>query len=78
LLESIRQLEANGASAPNFVRIVKESSNDVRDALMFLELSSQRVEFEDPLQVDRDRRFLLSQRVEGSCDRVKRESFSRF
>jgi hypothetical protein len=40
LLESIRQLEANGASAPNFVRIVKESANDVRDALMFLELSS--------------------------------------
>jgi replication-associated recombination protein RarA len=37
LLESIWQQEANGASAPNFARIVKESSNNVRDALMTLE-----------------------------------------
>jgi replication-associated recombination protein RarA len=37
LLESIWQREANGASAPNFARIVKESSNNVRDALMCLE-----------------------------------------
>ena len=37
LLESIWQREANGASAPNFARIVKESSNNVRDALMTLE-----------------------------------------
>jgi replication-associated recombination protein RarA len=37
LLESIWQVEANGASAPNFARIVKESSNNIRDALMTLE-----------------------------------------
>lgn len=37
LLESIWQREANGASAPNFARIIKESSNNVRDALMSLE-----------------------------------------
>jgi hypothetical protein len=37
LLESIWQREANGASAPNFARIVKESVNNVRDALMCLE-----------------------------------------
>jgi hypothetical protein len=37
LLESIWQREANGASAPTFARIVKESSNKVRDALMRLE-----------------------------------------
>ena len=37
LLESIWQREANGASAPNFARIVKESSNNIRDALMCLE-----------------------------------------
>jgi replication-associated recombination protein RarA len=37
LLESIWQREANGASAPNFARIVKDSANNVRDALMFLE-----------------------------------------
>ena len=37
LLESIWQREAGGASAPNFARIVKESSNNVRDALMTLE-----------------------------------------
>ena len=37
LLESIWGREANGASAPNFARIVKESSNNVRDALMTLE-----------------------------------------
>lgn len=37
LLESIWQREAQGASAPNFTRIVKESSNNIRDALMFLE-----------------------------------------
>jgi replication factor C small subunit len=37
LLESIWEREANGAGAPNFARIVKESSNNVRDALMTLE-----------------------------------------
>jgi replication-associated recombination protein RarA len=37
LLESIWLQEANGAPAPNFARIVKESSNNVRDALMSLE-----------------------------------------
>jgi hypothetical protein len=37
LLELIWQREANGAAAPNFARIVKESSNNVRDALMCLE-----------------------------------------
>jgi replication-associated recombination protein RarA len=37
LLESIWQREANGAPAPNFARIVKESANNVRDALMSLE-----------------------------------------
>jgi DNA polymerase III gamma/tau subunit len=37
LLESVWQREAQGALAPNFVRIVKESSNNLRDALMFLE-----------------------------------------
>lgn len=37
LLESIWQSEANGAPAPNFARIVKDSSNNVRDALMCLE-----------------------------------------
>jgi DNA polymerase-3 subunit gamma/tau len=37
LLESIWQHEANGAAAPNFARIVKESSNNVRDSLMCLE-----------------------------------------
>jgi replication-associated recombination protein RarA len=37
LLESIWQREANGASAPNFARIVKQSSNNLRDALMCLE-----------------------------------------
>jgi replication-associated recombination protein RarA len=37
LLEGIWQREANGASAPNFARIVKESSNNVRDAPMTLE-----------------------------------------
>lgn len=37
LLESIWQREASGAAAPNFSRIVKESANNVRDALMFLE-----------------------------------------
>ena len=38
LLESIWQREANGASAPNFGRVVKESSNNIRDALMCLEI----------------------------------------
>jgi len=38
LLESIWLREASGASAPNFVRIVKESSNNIRDALMCLEI----------------------------------------
>lgn len=37
LLEAIWQSEANGASAPNLARIVKESSNNIRDALMCLE-----------------------------------------
>lgn len=37
LLEFIWQREAAGGSAPNFARIVKESSNNIRDALMFLE-----------------------------------------
>jgi replication-associated recombination protein RarA len=37
LLESIWQRESEGASAPNFARIVKESSNNIRDALMCLE-----------------------------------------
>jgi replication-associated recombination protein RarA len=37
LLESIWQREAKGASAPNFTRIVKDSANNVRDALIFLE-----------------------------------------
>ena len=37
LLESIWQREANGAAAPNFARIVKESANNLRDALMCLE-----------------------------------------
>src|ERR1039458_4685091 len=38
LLEGIWQRETNGASAPNFARIVKESSNNIRDALMCLEI----------------------------------------
>jgi len=37
LLESIWQREANGTAPPNFARIVKESSNNIRDALMTLE-----------------------------------------
>ncbi len=37
LLESIWQREAKGAAAPNFARIVKESANNLRDALMCLE-----------------------------------------
>jgi replication-associated recombination protein RarA len=37
LLESIWRREANDAIAPNFGRIVKESSNNLRDALMCLE-----------------------------------------
>jgi DNA polymerase-3 subunit gamma/tau len=37
LLESIWQSEASGADAPNFARIIKDSANNVRDALMFLE-----------------------------------------
>jgi replication-associated recombination protein RarA len=37
LLESIWMRESNGAPAPNFARIVKESSNNIRDALMCLE-----------------------------------------
>jgi DNA polymerase-3 subunit gamma/tau len=37
LLETIWRCEASGASAPNFARIVKESANNVRDALMCLE-----------------------------------------
>jgi replication factor C small subunit len=38
LLESIWQREANGGSAPNCARIVKESSNNIRDSLMCLEI----------------------------------------
>ena len=38
LLESIWQREASGENAPNFARIVKESANNIRDALMFLEM----------------------------------------
>ena len=37
LLESIWLREASGSPAPNFARIVKESANNVRDALMCLE-----------------------------------------
>lgn len=37
LLESIWQRETNNAPAPNFARIVKESSNNIRDAVMCLE-----------------------------------------
>lgn len=37
LLESIWQREAHGATSPNFARIVKESANNLRDALMCLE-----------------------------------------
>jgi len=37
LLESIWQREASGADAPNFAQIVKDSANNIRDALMFLE-----------------------------------------
>lgn len=37
LLESIWQREASGAQAPNFARIIKDSCNNVRDALMSLE-----------------------------------------
>jgi replication-associated recombination protein RarA len=38
LLEAIWLQESNGADAPNFSRIVKESSNNIRDALMCLEV----------------------------------------
>jgi replication-associated recombination protein RarA len=37
LLDSIWQQESHGAIAPNFARIVKESTNNLRDALMCLE-----------------------------------------
>jgi replication-associated recombination protein RarA len=37
LLESIWRREARGATAPNFARIVKDSANNLRDALMCLE-----------------------------------------
>ena len=37
LLESIWRREAHEAIAPNFARIIKESSNNLRDALMCLE-----------------------------------------
>jgi len=37
LLASIWQREASGESTPNFARIVKESANNIRDALMCLE-----------------------------------------
>jgi replication-associated recombination protein RarA len=38
LLERIWQTETNGAPAPNFARIVKEQNNNIRAALMDLEL----------------------------------------
>jgi replication-associated recombination protein RarA len=38
LLEFIWNRESNGAPAPNFARIVKASSNNIRDALMCLEV----------------------------------------
>jgi len=37
LLESIWHRETSSPSAPNFARIVKDSANNIRDALMFLE-----------------------------------------
>jgi DNA polymerase III delta prime subunit len=37
LLARIWDAETNGASAPNFARIVKDSSNNVRESLMRLE-----------------------------------------
>jgi hypothetical protein len=37
LLEAIWQSEADGAAAPNFSRIIKDSANNLRDALMSLE-----------------------------------------
>ena len=37
LLESIWHKETSSESAPNFARIVKESANNIRDALMCLE-----------------------------------------
>jgi replication-associated recombination protein RarA len=37
LLETIWLRESNGEPAPNFTRIVKDSSNNIRDALMCLE-----------------------------------------
>lgn len=37
LLESVWQKETSSTSAPNFARIVKDSANNIRDALMNLE-----------------------------------------
>jgi DNA polymerase III delta prime subunit len=37
LLERVWREESNGAPAPNFARIVKESNNNVRESLMRLE-----------------------------------------
>jgi hypothetical protein len=37
LLSTIWERETNGADQPNFQRIVKDSCNNVRDALMTLE-----------------------------------------
>jgi DNA polymerase III delta prime subunit len=37
LLQRIWDAETNGAAAPNFARIVKDSSNNVRESLMRLE-----------------------------------------
>ena len=37
LLERVWTAEANGAKAPNFARIVKESNSNIREALMKLE-----------------------------------------
>lgn len=37
LLETVWRTESHGAPAPNFARIVKDSANNLRDALMCLE-----------------------------------------
>lgn len=37
LLESVWNREADGAPMPNLARIVKESANNLRDAMMCLE-----------------------------------------
>jgi DNA polymerase III gamma/tau subunit len=52
LLATIWERESHGSAAPNFARIVKESSNNIRDALMCLETELLAAEWSDPLQVD--------------------------